>query len=228
VWQRLKPYLSKVMDGKCWYCETKDARSDNAVDHFRPKSLYWRLALQYNNFRFSCTYCNSRRLDSEYGTEGGKQDNFPLLAEEDRAHSPNHPIGREGPVLLDPCNYGDPQLIWFDETGLPSVNPRYEAQRLAQARLKASVILYHLDHAPLVAARRRKFLEVHRRGSIGDEEYQRYETAQDFAALNRWSLEVVAVYRLIDRSTEHSSAARCAVLGLRTRSKTAQEALAVT
>src|ERR1700733_14768527 len=58
VWQRIKPVLEKVMEKKCWYCETRNVRSDNAVDHFRPKSKYWWLALSYENLRFSCTFCN--------------------------------------------------------------------------------------------------------------------------------------------------------------------------
>ena len=225
LWQHLKPYMKRVMDGKCWYCETKDSRSDNAVDHFRPKSTYWWLALQYENLRFACTFCNSRRRDSEYDTEGGKQDSFPLVDEGNRAKAPLDPLAREVPLLLDPCQHRDPEVIWFDETGLPSSNPRYEDHATVRDRVKASILLYHLDHAPLVAARRRKFLQVHRHCSIGDQQYSRYEAVTDLEALETWSMEVVAVRRLIDRSAEHSAAARCAVLGLRTRSVTAREAL---
>ena len=37
VWRELKPLLASISADKCWYCESKDIRSDNAVDHFRPK-----------------------------------------------------------------------------------------------------------------------------------------------------------------------------------------------
>ncbi|WP_433279544.1 HNH endonuclease [Pseudonocardia xinjiangensis] len=224
LWQEAKPYLAKVMDGKCWYCETKDSRSDNAVDHFRPKSHYWWLAARFENFRFACTYCNSRRIDREYRTEGGKQDSFPLFDESNRAKSSGDSLDREGPILIDPCKFLDPRLLWFDETGLPSVNPEYETEEV-KARVKVSTRLYHLDHAPLVAARRRKFLEVHRRCTVGDAIYKVYEETRDHVELERWSHEVAAVFRLIDRASEYSAAARCALLGLRSRSPTAQAAL---
>src|SRR5262249_37866054 len=117
VWRRAKPYLERVMDYKCWYCETKDVRSDNAIDHFRPKALYWWLAFRYWNFRFSCTFCNSRRRDPESGIVGGKAAEFPLVPGSARLVESNESVDDEIPLLLDPCIGQDPQLLWFDETG---------------------------------------------------------------------------------------------------------------
>ena len=37
VWGLFKDALRSLSHGKCWYCESIDARSDNAVDHYRPK-----------------------------------------------------------------------------------------------------------------------------------------------------------------------------------------------
>lgn len=37
VWRDLKDGLANLLHDKCWYCETAVDRSDNAVDHFRPK-----------------------------------------------------------------------------------------------------------------------------------------------------------------------------------------------
>lgn len=37
VWGVLKDGLASLLHDKCWYCETHVDRSDNAVDHFRPK-----------------------------------------------------------------------------------------------------------------------------------------------------------------------------------------------
>jgi len=87
LWRSLKGQLEQVSDGKCWYCESSQHRADNAVDHYRPKNRnrsgehdgYWWLAFDWRNYRYSCTYCNSRRSDDVKGTSGGKHDNFPLL-----------------------------------------------------------------------------------------------------------------------------------------------------
>ena len=37
VWRALKSKLADLLHDKCWYCECSVTRSDNAVDHFRPK-----------------------------------------------------------------------------------------------------------------------------------------------------------------------------------------------
>src|SRR5215470_5179753 len=64
VWKDLKEKLRTLSHGKCWYCESIDPRSDNAVDHYRPKGNvrgatpphegYWWLAFEWSNYRFSC------------------------------------------------------------------------------------------------------------------------------------------------------------------------------
>ena len=76
IWHELKEELEKCSHHKCWYCESNQDRSDNNVDHFRPKGRvtecpdhegYWWLAFIWTNYRFSCTFCNSRRKDPETG-----------------------------------------------------------------------------------------------------------------------------------------------------------------
>jgi hypothetical protein len=37
LWRELKPVLRRLVHGKCWYCEAREDRSDNAVDHFDPR-----------------------------------------------------------------------------------------------------------------------------------------------------------------------------------------------
>jgi hypothetical protein len=109
LWAKLAPTLAKVSHDKCWYCEVKQERSDMPVDHYRPKGQvsdarshlgYWWLAFRVDNFRFSCTYCNSRRVDVEGGTSGGKQAQFPLIDDSKRAIMPNDPLRLEEPLLL--------------------------------------------------------------------------------------------------------------------------------
>ena len=59
LWTELKSALSELSNGKCWYCKSKEDRSDKSVDHFRPKNAvaenpahegYWWLAFQWQNY----------------------------------------------------------------------------------------------------------------------------------------------------------------------------------
>jgi hypothetical protein len=117
VWQGLKATLKRASHEKCWYCESVDIRSDNAVDHFRPKNAvaecsdhegYWWLAFKWENFRFCCTFCNCRRVNQATGHAGGKADHFPLKDEGRRARSPGDDLEDEEPMLLDPSSSADP------------------------------------------------------------------------------------------------------------------------
>ncbi len=59
-----------AMHGRaCAYCQRHLPGNDRgAVEHFRPKSIYWWLAYDFNNYFLSCTPCNSHY----------KRDQFPL------------------------------------------------------------------------------------------------------------------------------------------------------
>ena len=75
VWRDFKPSLETIVGKKCWYCESKQSRSDKEVEHFRPKkrvtgvtpphSGYKWLTFDYRNLRYSCAFCNKRRRDKE-------------------------------------------------------------------------------------------------------------------------------------------------------------------
>lgn len=166
LWQGLKERLSKLLFKKCWFCETPVPRSDNAVDHFRPKgrvsdaaaphSGYSWLSYELRNFRFACTYCNSRRLDVENGTAGGKADRFPLIEEAARVYAVDPAVidyedllatvHMERPAILDPCDPEDWQLLGCRrENGQPC--PTSEDPDTAQ-RVTTSIEVYHLDHEP--------------------------------------------------------------------------------
>ncbi|HWO33074.1 MAG TPA: hypothetical protein VNO32_30120, partial [Candidatus Acidoferrum sp.] len=109
VWRSAEQALRLASHGKCWYCESSQDRSDKPVDHFRPKNKvfeaeghpgYWWLAFDWTNYRYSCTYCNSKRRDIEGRTEGGKHDHFPIIAPPPHARSDADPQDRA--KLLDP------------------------------------------------------------------------------------------------------------------------------
>ena len=153
VWQECKAPLKKLSHDKCYYCEIVQERSDDAVDHFRPKSLYPWSAFNAKNYRFSCTYCNSRRRDIENNRTGGKGDHFPLLDETRRATC-CHEEENESPLLVDPCQSDEPGLIDFDDSGQPVPTYAENEHEVRNRRAAISIRLYHLDHQDLVDRRK--------------------------------------------------------------------------
>jgi uncharacterized protein (TIGR02646 family) len=159
VWGQLSSVLSKRSHGKCWYCETNELRSDNPIDHFRPKGKvaecpahpgYWWLAFDWKNYRFACTYCNSRRIEVE--TAGGKQDHFPVFTPPDwnKSEGDNN---RERPKLLDPTDEDDYKLLTFNKNGEASPNCEDEESEEFQ-KAKESIEKYHLNHENTRKARK--------------------------------------------------------------------------
>lgn len=153
VWRALKAELGKLSYGKCWYCESQVERSDNAVDHFRPKGRvsdatnkhegYRWLAFERSNFRYACTYCNSKRKGIDGNTIGGKADRFPLIDETVRVYSKG-PIEQERPSLLDPCELTDWRLLGCrHENGHPCAAT---SDPTLKKRAETSIELYHLHH----------------------------------------------------------------------------------
>src|SRR5687768_6625776 len=58
-WKKTKARLKKESKKKCCYCETPtSANAWGDVEHFRPSSKYWWLALCIDNFVYSCQICN--------------------------------------------------------------------------------------------------------------------------------------------------------------------------
>ena len=167
VWRELKSNLADLLHDKCWYCEVSVERSDNAVDHFRPKGRvsdatnvhpgYRWLAFDRYNFRYSCTFCNSRRKDVKGGTAGGKGDRFPLIDENSRVYEEG-PIELERPILLDPCIYSDCQLLGCQkENGRPCVA---STEAIDKRRAEESIQIYHLHHEPTCKRRHAKAVGV--------------------------------------------------------------------
>ncbi|MQW33440.1 hypothetical protein [Sinorhizobium meliloti] len=166
VWRDLKQRLMGLLHDKCWFCESPVTRSDNAVDHFRPKGRvsdatqphtgYRWLTFASANFRFACTFCNSRRVDVENGTAGGKADRFPLLDENARVYEVDPAaldfddlmatVRAERPAILDPCHYDDWRLLGCRrEDGSPCPT---NDDPLTRERVIKSIEIFHLDYDP--------------------------------------------------------------------------------
>lgn len=173
VWADLKPELSKVFHGKCWYTEApqKNAGTDTDVDHFRPKNAvkgvkrinsngvteehpgYWWLAFDPSNYRYSCIIANRPRRDIETGMVGGKVDEFPISDEKFRCWCSTDDRDDEQPLLIDPCNQAEVAWITFAENGeaLTRFN-EIEKPRLF-LKAKTSIKFYHLNHSDFINAR---------------------------------------------------------------------------
>lgn len=121
IWSELKTLLIETYGEKCWYSECNLVGSYGDIDHFRPKNIskdengtdilpdgYWWLAYDYKNYILSCEKCNR-----SFG-RGGKNDYFPIKAGTAPACEGKYD---DIPVLLDPCNEDDVNLIDSDDTG---------------------------------------------------------------------------------------------------------------
>lgn len=226
LWQELKKSLAELSHRKCWYCETKENRSDNHVDHFRPKNNvkdtnhpgYWWLAFSWENYRYSCTFCNSRRKDTESGTVGGKGDHFPLLDESKRCCNKSDNLNKEKPLLLDPVKPRDPGLIWFDQDG--KAVPKYtEADNeIAFKRAEKSIELYHLNYCRLKETRIELYRRIKELINQGDESFNnsdRTGTSGD-VTLDKIFGELI---KYISEESEYTAAAKTFLLGYRDKDR---------
>lgn len=68
-WKKMKPFLQLDSFDKCGYCEAPTAGvAWGDVEHFRPKSIYWWLAVCVDNYVYACQICNQKY----------KSDDFPI------------------------------------------------------------------------------------------------------------------------------------------------------
>lgn len=144
VWSELKPDLEALSDGKCWYTEAKDKVSYWQVDHYRPKSIYPWLAFDWRNMRLAGAVPNISKLN-----------NFPLAEEASRATFGNPSIVNEAPLLLDPTQWGDPDLLSFNGNGEAAC--ALPTNEKAQRRVAETVRILELNSEKLCAGRREKW-----------------------------------------------------------------------
>ena len=211
VWRCCKGILADKSHDKCWYCEIKQERSDNAVDHYRPQSKYKWLAFGIENFRYSCTYCNSLRRDDETQVVGGKGDKFPLVDESKRATAEGQEA-EEQPLLLDPCNAHDPSLLSFLDDGTPTAKEPTHATR--KLRAESSIKLYHLNHTDLMEKRRKLALDLNAKIISADRLYNRVDTG-DASIDQSYNEHVRDLKSALSEEAELSSFARAIVMGRR-------------
>lgn len=59
--QDVKDQLKIDQNDKCAYCETTLKNRQRHVEHYRPKSIYWEKAFDWNNLLGCCSACNSTK-----------------------------------------------------------------------------------------------------------------------------------------------------------------------
>jgi len=157
-WKPVKDWLTTRLGRKCWYTEWELIGAPLVVDHYRPVCDYWWLAFDPENYRVACPWANSPEHNPLHGCAGGKGDNFPLLPPAIRATTKNE-LPNEQPVILDPCNAADCDLLAFHVDGRPVLNPAFAGDVIANQRVEQSNILLNLDH-PAFNSKREQLCNV--------------------------------------------------------------------
>jgi hypothetical protein len=152
MWRELKVWLLELSHGKCWFSEAKDCFSHWDVEHYRPKKTskdercstyhgYWWLAFDWRNLRI-CGNVGNRKKGSF----------FPLREGCERV-APHGDHRYEQPLLLDPADDDDPNLLFFNLMGeaipAPHVKDPWERRRVTY-----SVERCNLDYPPLADRRK--------------------------------------------------------------------------
>ncbi len=148
----VKAALEEAFYRKCAYCESYYAATQPIdVEHWKPKSIYPELALDWDNLLPSCIDCNRFRYhtDPRTGDEmgAGKGDKFPLGKPDAK--------GEERPLLIHPCkDRPSDHLAWHgrDASVLDA--------RDGSEKGRESIQVYGLNRYALVAGRRDVLFKV--------------------------------------------------------------------
>jgi uncharacterized protein (TIGR02646 family) len=119
--QEIKAQLQEMSHRKCVYCEKPVADSPQHVEHFRPQSIYPRLAYEWDNLLLACTSCNSK-----------KRDKFPLLDGSQALEDRNDPCALDDSddnALVNPCVDDPRDFFDFEDEWIVCRNARAQRTR---------------------------------------------------------------------------------------------------
>lgn len=152
----VKAALAEIFGRKCVFCESLlMGNQPGDIEHYRPKGnvvvvdpvtnvktkrpgYYW-LAAKWTNLLVACADCNRPRTQPDHDGQDrviGKSSFFPVEDEQLRAASPKG-IGRENPLLLNPCVDDPAEHLEFLEDG------RVQAVRIAGVLSPKGVATIH-------------------------------------------------------------------------------------
>ena len=224
-WKLLRKVLGGVLDNKCWYCESRLKRSPTPIDHYRPKNNvneapnhggYWWLAYSWKNYRFACSHCNSYGSAQSRGVAGGKADYFPLRDEKKRAKGPKSSLSAEQPIILDPAQKADPDLLWFDPNGriLPHPVQCKNPNSYKYKRAMESIRILGLGQDELITCRGKHCEVILELLQDADELYP-LARAGDTTAKRELRKKINKLKEAMDIKAEYSAATRATLMAQR-------------
>jgi len=115
-WKKTKDFLKEETADKCAYCEANTAVvAHGDVEHFRPKSTYWWLALCVDNYVYSCQICNQTHKGDGFPIAGKKLRQPRLPAEFPTTEAAIKKLAMR--IAPDPVsvNEADVLALWLSE-----------------------------------------------------------------------------------------------------------------
>ena len=209
LWGELKNWLLSLSDQKCWFSEAKDCFSHWDVEHYRPKKSvkdedgtehdgYWWLAFNWKNFRI-CGNVGNRK-------KGGY---FPLRDTSSRSLA-GADTRTEEPLLLDPVDQDDPNLVFFNVEG--DIVPVPGADCWEKKRVSYSVERCKLDFGPLKDKRKVVWNECWERVEEYRRELNLYSTdPSNMIAKNQYKEAAKHVRKMVKPESEFSAVARACI-----------------
>ncbi len=155
----VKRALNELFHGKCAYCESRyGAVQPMDVEHWRPKSIYYWLAADWNNLLPSCIDCNRKRKQMDEREKkkrsSGKGTQFPV-ADPDRRWIHHLMSDPEDPLLLNPCtDWPEKHIEFFDDQ-----EALVRSRRNSRKGLE-SINIYGLNRTGLVLERKERLLRL--------------------------------------------------------------------
>lgn len=115
-WKKTKDFLKEETADKCAYCEANTAVvAHGDVEHFRPKSAYWWLALCVDNYVYSCQICNQTHKGDGFPIAGKKLRQPRLPAKFPTTEAAIKKLARR--IAPDPANVNEEEVLalWLAE-----------------------------------------------------------------------------------------------------------------
>jgi len=144
VWSELKGLYFERQDGRCCICEKElnDIYSQD-IEHYRPKSHYWWLAYNTENYYLCCAECN----------RSYKKEKFPLANNQNKTTYTNRKeIESEKPLLLNPMNDNPNdyfQLVFIIHSttnkGIAILQSKSDLNTFLKKRADKTIEIYNLD-----------------------------------------------------------------------------------
>ena len=211
-WGELKGWLLSLSHQKCWFSEAKDCFSHWDVEHFRPKKSakdedgteydgYWWLAFDWRNFRI-CGNAGNRK----------KGTYFPLGAGSHRVVNPSDDLRQENPLLLDPADADDPNLLSFNVLG--KAIPASDLDEWDKVRVNYSIQRCNLDFGPLEDKRKVVWNDCWHHIEKYRQELETFRASdcKNMIARSQMTEQAKAIRAMLKADKELSAVARACVL----------------